>query len=86
MIEVEKKNAGEFLVIVDEQNSVTEHIVTIDDEYYQKLTEGKINKEKLIEISFEFLLKREPKESVLSKFDLEIVGTYFPEYEKKIKT
>lgn len=35
MIEVEKKNAGEFLVIVDEENSKTEHNVELDDEYYQ---------------------------------------------------
>ncbi len=85
MIEVEKKNGGEFLVIVDEENSKTEHNVELDDEYYQNLTRGKITEEELIKKSFQFLLERESKESILSKFNLRVIKSYFPEYEKEIK-
>ena len=35
--------------------------------------------------SFEFLLEREPKESILRQFDLPLIGRYFPEYEREIK-
>ena len=35
--------------------------------------------------SFEFLLEREAKESILSRFDLPLIGRYFPEYEKEIR-
>lgn len=85
MIEVNKKDEEEFEVVVDERGSRTEHIVTLDDEYHQKLTEGRIIKEELIRKSFEFLLAREPKESILSKFNLKIISNYFPEYEKELK-
>jgi hypothetical protein len=34
--------------------------------------------------SFEFLLEREPKESILASFDLTVIARYFPEYESEI--
>ena len=85
MIEIKKKGADEFLVIVTEADSKTEHNVALNDAYYQRLIQGKIPKEELIKKSFQFLLKREPKESILSKFDLRIIKEYFVEYEEKMK-
>ncbi len=85
MIEVKKKDEGSFLVTVDESGSSSEHMVELDEDYYTKLTGGKISKEELIKRSFEFLLKRESKESILSKFNLRIIENYFPEYEREIK-
>ena len=82
MIKVHKKGEREFLVIVDEKNSRTEHNVELDDEYYQRLTRGKITKEELVKESFEFLLDREPKESILSRFNLKVIEKYFPEFGK----
>ena len=35
--------------------------------------------------AFEFLLEREPKEFILSRFDLPVIGRYFPEFEREIK-
>jgi hypothetical protein len=35
--------------------------------------------------SFEFLLEREPKESILTRLDLSVISRYFPEYEREIK-
>jgi hypothetical protein len=84
MIEVKKKNEKEFAVVVDEKGSKTEHTVTLNDDYYQKLTGGRITKEELIRKSFQFLLERESKESIYSRFDLKIIRRYFPEYEGKI--
>jgi len=82
MIEVEKKNQQEFKVKVEEK----EYNVGLDDEYWQDLTGGKIAKEELIKKSFEFLLEREPKESILSRFNLRIINQYFPEFEEEIRT
>ncbi|GAI64831.1 unnamed protein product [marine sediment metagenome] len=82
MIKVEKKNQQEFTVKVEEK----EYNVGLDDEYWQDLTGGKIAKEELIKKSFEFLLEREPKESILSKFNLRIINQYFPEFEEEIRT
>ena len=40
--------------------------------------------EALIEASFHFLLAREPKESILGRFDLPVIERYFPEYPREI--
>jgi hypothetical protein len=85
MINVERNSDEEFIVTVEERGSRTRHTVTLDDEYYEELTHGKITKEELIERSFEFLLKRESKESILSRFNLKVINRYFTEYEYKIK-
>jgi hypothetical protein len=39
----------------------------------------------LVRRSFEFLLAREPGESILRSFDLSVIGHYFPEYEREIR-
>jgi len=41
--------------------------------------------EQLIKASFHFLLEREPKESILSSFDLPVIEHYFPEYPREIR-
>ncbi|MFP4384841.1 MAG: hypothetical protein ACLFST_05240 [Spirochaetia bacterium] len=46
--------------------------------------QGHTAKVDLIKKSFEFLLKRESKESILSSFDLPTIQRYFPEYERTI--
>jgi hypothetical protein len=85
MIDVKRKGENEFLVVVEEGESKTEHTVTIDQDYYDRLTQGAVLKEKLIEESFKFLLDREPKESILRRFNLKVINRYFPEYEKTIR-
>ena len=85
MIDVERKGENEFLVVVKEGQSKSEHTVTIDQEYYNRLIGGAISKEKLIEESFKFLLDRETKESILRRFNLKVINRYFPEYEKTIR-
>ena len=39
----------------------------------------------LVRRSFEFLLAREPKESILRSFGLSTIVRYFPEYEREIR-
>ncbi|GBE26601.1 hypothetical protein BMS3Bbin03_00516 [bacterium BMS3Bbin03] len=59
--------------------------VTVQKTDYERLTGGRVSPEVLVKKSFEFLLEREPKESILSRFDLMVIGRYFPEYEQEIK-
>jgi hypothetical protein len=58
--------------------------VTLRQDAYQRLTAGNVAPEKLIEKSFEFLLECESNTSILCRFDLPVIGRYFPEYEKTI--
>ena len=82
-IEVKQKDTETFEVTVRETTTTT-HTVTLSQDYYEKLTEGKVSPETLIEESFEFLLERESNTMILSRFDLPVIGDYFPEYEKTI--
>ena len=69
--------------------SRTTHIVSLSDEYFSCLT-GSTEPPtpelvaNLVRRSFEFLLRREPKESILRRFDLPVIARYFPEYEREI--
>ena len=80
-ITVKKLDATTFEVIVAGRATTT-HTVTLDAAYHQKLSGGKLSAEELIRRSFEFLLEREPNTSILRGFDLPLIGTYFPEYER----
>jgi len=83
-IQVEKLREGEFRVTVAESGSRTTHHVALTDDYYQRLSGGRVTPEELIRRSFEFLLEREPKESILGRFELPVIARYFPEYEREI--
>ena len=50
-----------------------------------RLAPGATDPDDLVRRSFAFLLAREPKESILGRFDLPVIGRYFPEYERDIK-
>lgn len=84
MIKVEKINPTQYQVTVSKQTETT-HTVTLDDEYYQKLTSGSVSPEALIKASFEFLLEREDNTSILRTFDLPVIQSYFADYEEIMK-
>jgi len=71
-------------VSVTEKGSSTRHRVTLKRHDYERLSQGRCSPEECIRTSFEFLLEREPKESILREFDLTVIGRYFPEYEAEL--
>ena len=84
MITVKKIDDCTFEVTVAGRTTTT-HRVTVDPAYHEKLTSGHTSAEKLVEKSFEFLLKRESNTSILRAFELPVIGRYFPEYETTIR-
>ncbi len=84
-IQVQKVSETMFQVSV-EGSTATVHAVSVPRAYSEKLTGGRASPELLVERSFEFLLEREPNTSILRQFDLPVIQTYFPEYEKTMKT
>jgi hypothetical protein len=84
-IEVTKLKEDKFRVRVIEGKSESTHRVTLTADDYRRLSAGTTEPEELIKRSFEFLLAREPKESILPEFDLPMIGRYFPEYERELK-
>lgn len=84
-IEVETFDASHFRVRIIEGGSESSHQVTLNPKDCARLVGGPGGAEQLIRQSFQFLLEREPKESILARFDLAVIGRYFPEYEREIK-
>jgi hypothetical protein len=84
-VTVESSGPGEFRVRVRGGSNETTHSVTVADADYVRLTSRRIPADELVRRSFEFLLEREPKESILPRFDLRVIARYFPEYDDEIR-
>jgi hypothetical protein len=78
-------NSFGFDVEIVDRGSSTRHRVRVGMADYESLTGGLITPRELVEKSFEFLLEREPKESILSSFDLGVIEKYFGDYPRLIK-
>jgi hypothetical protein len=78
------KNPMTFFVTVREGKSATRHHVTMTLVTYQKLTGGTVTAARCIEAAFQFLLDHESKESILSQFDVTVISTYFPSFDRKL--
>ena len=87
MIQVRRTADGdplEFEVVVREGKGETRHHVTMSQETCGRLTAGEHTPERCLEAAFRFLLDREPKESILSRFDVTVISRYFPEFEQEL--
>ena len=75
----------ELTVDVREGRGSTHHTVTIDPATFQRLAGASgATPETFVHAVFEFLLERESKESIMSRFDVTVVSRYFPEFESEI--
>jgi hypothetical protein len=72
-----------FDVVVAEANGTSRHRVALTRADWTRLA-GARPPERLIEAAFRFLLAREPKESILARFDLNVIARYFPEFEREL--
>ncbi|MBW0000379.1 MAG: hypothetical protein JO015_14865 [Verrucomicrobia bacterium] len=80
MISVRKLDDKTFEVSVTAGDTATLHRVTLRGADRVYLAGTDTDAERLIEESFRFLLDREPNTSILGRFDLPVIGQYFPEY------
>lgn len=71
-------------VTVNDGSGTSNHTVSVPGNDYRNLSGGYADVEELVEESFEFLLEREPKESIMREFDIMTISRYFPEYENQI--
>jgi hypothetical protein len=87
MIEVERTAEGDpmgFAVTVREPNGQTSHQVSMSRQTWQQLSDGQYPAEQCIDAAFRFLLDREPKESILRRFDVALIAHYFPSFERDL--
>ncbi len=83
-ITVTHDSGDEYLVEVREAAGSTRHAVRVDAAALERLGGG-VTAERLLEESFGFLLEREPKEAILPRFEISVIGRYFPEYAGELR-
>ena len=83
-ISVQSAGSAKYRVTIEQDSSKSTHEVTVIPLELAKYG-GEATAERLVEASFEFLLEREPKESVLRSFHLGDIEHYFPEFPKQIR-
>ena len=87
MIEVTRKTATDplaFEVVIREGSGESRHHVTMTRLMCDRLAGSARTPESCVEAAFRFLLDREPKESILARFDVSVISRYFPEFEREL--
>jgi hypothetical protein len=63
--------------------AATAHEVSVDREVLEDMAPG-ATPEELVRVSFEFLLEREPREAIMRRFELPIIGRFFGDYRDEM--
>ena len=85
-ISVTRTSGGDplaFDVLIRDGRGESRHSVTLAQETLDRLASGH-KAEDFVEAAFKFLLDREPKESILKRFDVTVIARYFPEFEREL--
>lgn len=70
-------------VVVGDDADATEHIVEVDHPTLDDLAPG-APPEELVRESFVYLLEREPRESIMRRFELPLIARFFGDYPDEI--
>ena len=84
-IAIEPGGESSYRVTVDDGGRRTTHTVTVTSQDLDRYAPAGTTAEHLLEASFEFLLEREPANSIMSTFALPVIERYFPEYPREIR-
>jgi len=86
VIATQNTDGWTFTVQISEPNGQTRHSVSLSQQDFAQLTNGKTSTpEQLVRKSFEFLLERESKNQILRQFALPEISRYFPQYPAEIQ-
>jgi len=75
---------SKFLVRVTEDDSTSDHVVTLSGADWDRLGTGYRSPEMFVQACFTFLLQHESKEQILASFDVSQISGYFPDFERAI--
>jgi hypothetical protein len=81
-IKATRAEDGTFAVEVRDGAITTSHTVTVPPHLLQALGWPSGREADLVRRSFEFLLDHEPATSILRRFSLDVIGDYFPDYDR----
>ena len=83
VIKVKKINNDLYEVHIS-HDGTTSHLISLNQNDYDKYSHKECTPEELINASFQFLLDRESNQSILNKFSLSVIENYFPEYPDEL--
>jgi hypothetical protein len=83
-ISIQSAGTSKYRVTIEQGQTKTVHEVGVSALELAKYA-GNATAERLVEASFQFLLEREPQESILHSFNLSDIERYFPEYPRQIR-
>lgn len=83
-IEINALSPREFRVQVRQGGRETTHRVSVPERLDQGPALDEDDLERIVRVSFEFLLEREPAMSILAQFSLSDITRYFPEYPREL--
>jgi hypothetical protein len=70
-----------FDVVVRDARGESRHRVTMRAEEAKRWAKLGAEPSHCVEAAMQFLVEREPKESILSAFDMRVIRRYFPEFD-----
>lgn len=84
-ISVAPEGAHTFRVEVRGAGEETTHVVEVPEGLADELGWAGAGEAELVRASFAFLLEREPPTSILRRFRLDVIGSYFPGYDREMR-
>jgi len=73
-----------FAVSIRDVAGMSRHDVTMSAETFAALRGNGCQPGDVIDAAFRFLLDRESKDSILTRFDVNVIGRYFPDFERAL--
>ena len=84
-ISITPTEPARFDVQLKDGRTSTNHRVTVPQSMLDDPELGRVEPERLVRESMEFLLEREPPTSILSEFSLDVIPRYFPDYDAELR-
>jgi hypothetical protein len=73
-------------VTIGNAEDSTDHQVDVTADELDRLAPGASDPTRLVQASVAYLLEHEPKESILPRFGLKTIASYFPSYPTDIRS
>jgi hypothetical protein len=84
-ISITPTEPARFDVQLKDGRTSTNHRVTVPQSMLDDPELGRVEPERLVRESMEFLLEREPPTSILSEFSLDVIPRYFGDYHAELR-
>jgi hypothetical protein len=81
----ENEEESSFSIAIEETGSRSTHQVTLSRSDHRELGVETESAEQFVRRCIEWLLVRESKESILSRFDIREISRYFPRFREEIR-